>query len=140
MITDYADNLERIARVIASVDTPAGMDTDVVKLQQGIAVDVAAMVAPLLDAQGAEPGQKVVVMADPRSNSVLLRSSSPGRTRLARQLVEKLDRAGTSPATCMWSTCATPRPTSWPVCCVAWWPDRAMHRPWAATKASPAAG
>ncbi len=53
------------------------MDTDVVKLQQGIAVDVAAMVAPLLDAQGAEPSQKVVVMADPRSNSVLLRSSSP---------------------------------------------------------------
>ncbi|HDS1581933.1 TPA: type II secretion system secretin GspD [Stenotrophomonas maltophilia] len=93
VITDYADNLERIARVIASVDTPAGMDTDVVKLQQGIAVDVAAMVAPLLDAQGAEPSQKVVVMADPRSNSVLLRSSSPGRTRLARQLVEKLDRA-----------------------------------------------
>lgn len=93
VITDYADNLERIARVIASVDTPAGLDTDVVKLQQGIAVDVAAMVAPLLDAQGAEPAQKVVVMADPRSNSVLLRSSSPGRTRLARQLVEKLDRA-----------------------------------------------
>lgn len=93
VITDYADNLERIARVIASVDTPAGMDTDVVKLQQGIAVDVAAMVAPLLDAQGSEPTQKVVVMADPRSNSVLLRSSSPGRTRLARQLVEKLDRA-----------------------------------------------
>ncbi|MGF0666321.1 type II secretion system secretin GspD [Stenotrophomonas maltophilia] len=93
VITDYADNLDRIARVIASVDTPAGMDTDVVKLQQGIAVEVAAMVAPLLDAQGAEPGQKVVVMADPRSNSVLLRSSSPGRTRLARQLVEKLDRA-----------------------------------------------
>ncbi len=93
VITDYADNLERIARVISSVDTPAGMDTDVVKLQQGIAVDVAAMVAPLLDAQGAEPSQKVVVMADPRSNSVLLRSSSPGRTRLARQLVEKLDKA-----------------------------------------------
>ncbi len=93
VITDYADNLERIARIIASLDTPANMDTDVVKLQQGIAVDVAAMVSPLLDAQGNEPNQKVVVMADPRSNSVLLRSSSPARTRLARQLVEKLDRA-----------------------------------------------
>ncbi len=34
------------------------MDTDVVKLQQGIAVDVAAMVAPQLDAQGAEPSQR----------------------------------------------------------------------------------
>lgn len=93
VITDYADNLERIARIIASLDTPANMDTDVVKLQQGIAVDVAAMVSPLLDAQGNEATQKVVVMADPRSNSVLLRSSSPARTRLARQLVEKLDRA-----------------------------------------------
>ncbi|RRU12285.1 type II secretion system protein GspD [Stenotrophomonas sp. 278] len=93
VITDYADNLDRIARIIASLDTPANMDTDVVKLQQGIAVDVAAMVSPLLDAQGNEATQKVVVMADPRSNSVLLRSSSPARTRLARQLVEKLDRA-----------------------------------------------
>ncbi|WP_312320899.1 type II secretion system secretin GspD [Stenotrophomonas sp.] len=93
VITDYADNLDRIARIIASLDTPANMDTDVVKLQQGIAVDVAAMVSPLLDAQGNEAAQKVVVMADPRSNSVLLRSSSPARTRLARQLVEKLDRA-----------------------------------------------
>ncbi len=92
VITDYADNLQRIARVIANIDTPAGMSTDVVKLQQGIAVDVAAMVAPLLDAQGSDPAQKVVVMADPRSNSILLRSSSPGRTQLARQLVEKLDR------------------------------------------------
>jgi general secretion pathway protein D len=78
VITDYADNLERIARVIASVDTPAGMDTDVVKLQQGIAVDVAAMVAPLLDAQGAEPSQKVVVMADPAATACCCVPAVPG--------------------------------------------------------------
>ena len=120
VITDYADNLDRIARVIASVDTPAGMDTDVVKLQQGIAVDVAAMVSPLLDAQGAEPGQKVVVMADPRSNSVLLRSSSRAAPAWRGSWWKSWTVPRTSPATCMWSTCATPRPTSWPVCCVAW--------------------
>ena len=136
VITDYADNLERIAQVIASVDTPAGMDTDVVKLQQGIAVDVAAMVAPLLDAQGAEPSQKVVVMADPRSNSVLLRSSSPVAPAWRGSWWRSWTGPRMSPAICMWSTCATPRPTSWPVCCVAWWPGRAMHRQWAARKAS----
>ncbi|MEQ4575464.1 MAG: type II secretion system secretin GspD [Gammaproteobacteria bacterium] len=98
VITDYADNLDRIARVIASIDTPVSLDTEVVKLRHGIAVDVAALAAQLLDSQqGNDPTQRILVVADPRSNSVVVRASSPARTRLARELIGKLDEAQTDP-------------------------------------------
>jgi len=91
VITDYADNLERIAQVIARIDVPSAIDTDVVPVQSGIASDIAALAAQLLDTQGNDPTQRIAVVADPRSNSVLVRSGSPARTRLARDLIVKLD-------------------------------------------------
>ncbi|WP_084136264.1 type II secretion system secretin GspD [Pollutimonas bauzanensis] len=96
VITDYADNLERIARVIASIDTPTSLDTSVVPLNNGIAVDIAAMAADLLEG-GGQNTDSIAVMADPRSNSVVIRSSSPERTDLARNLVIELDNVQTDP-------------------------------------------
>ena len=37
------------------------------------------------------PTQRVTLVADPRSNSVLLRSDNPARVARVRQLVEQLD-------------------------------------------------
>ncbi|WP_459618320.1 type II secretion system secretin GspD [Bordetella sp. 2513F-2] len=92
VITDYADNLERIAQVIARVDVPTSMDTDVVPVQNGIAADIAALATQLMDGQqGNDSGQRIALVADPRSNSVVIRSGSPARTQLARQLIAKLD-------------------------------------------------
>ena len=51
VITDYADNLDRIGRIIASIDNPSSLVTEVVKIRQGIAVDIAGMASELLDAQ-----------------------------------------------------------------------------------------
>lgn len=93
VVTDYADNLERIARIIADIDTPGAIDTDVVPIQNGIASDIAAVVSELLDAQGNDPTQKIVVLGEPRSNTVIVRASSPERTRIARELIHKLDNA-----------------------------------------------
>ncbi|WP_260986158.1 type II secretion system secretin GspD [Bordetella genomosp. 13] len=93
VITDYADNLDRIAKIIANVDTPTSLDTDVVKMRNGIAVDVAAMAQQLLDTQSKDPAQRIVVVADPRANSIVVRASSPARTRLARELITKLDES-----------------------------------------------
>ena len=65
VITDYADNLDRIGRIIASIDNPSSLVTEVVKIRQGIAVDIAGMASELLDAQRNEdPSQRVVVVAD----------------------------------------------------------------------------
>ncbi|MGR3889714.1 type II secretion system secretin GspD [Pseudomonas sp. 1152_12] len=98
VITDYAENLARVAQIIDGIDTPSAIDTDVVKVQNGIAVDIAAMVAELLDTQGADQTQKINVIGDPRSNSIIIRSGSPERTELARNLIYKLDNAQSNPS------------------------------------------
>ncbi|NWB96294.1 type II secretion system secretin GspD [Pseudomonas gingeri] len=98
VITDYAQNLERVATLIASIDTPSAIDTDVVTIQNGIASDIASMVSELLDSPGNDPTQKIVVLGDPRSNSIIIRSGSPERTQLARELIYKLDNAQSNPS------------------------------------------
>ena len=98
VITDYAENLARVAQIIDGIDTPSAIDTDVVKIQNGIAVDIAAMVAELLETQGADQTQKINVVGAPRSNSIIIRSGSPERTELARNLIYKLDNAQSNPS------------------------------------------
>ena len=98
VITDYAENLARVAQIINGIDTPSAIDTDVVKVQNGIAVDIAAMVAELLETQGADQTQRINVVGDPRSNSIIIRSGSPERTELARNLIYKLDNAQSNPS------------------------------------------
>ncbi len=102
VITDYAANVTRLARIIANLDNPrSGNDVDVVQIKNSIATDVALAVSRLLDetarsgnAPGAvvDPGQRVTVMADPRTNSVLLRTSSGAKMQLARSLISQLDK------------------------------------------------
>ncbi|MFC6299475.1 type II secretion system protein GspD [Pseudomonas sp. CCM 7893] len=98
VITDYAENLTRVAQIIAGIDTPSAIDTDVVAVQNGIAVDIAAMVSELLENQGADQTQKINVIGDPRSNSIIIRAGSPERTELARNLIYKLDNAQSNPS------------------------------------------
>ena len=59
VVTDYADNLERIAAVIARIDVPSSMDTDVVPVQSGIATDIAILVE---DGQPVEYGEPLAVI------------------------------------------------------------------------------
>ncbi|MCD7037153.1 type II secretion system secretin GspD [Pseudomonas sp. MAFF 311095] len=98
VITDYADNLTRVAQLIDSIDSPSAIDTDVVQVQNGIAVDIAGMVSQLLEQPGGDATQKISVVGDPRSNSIIIRASSPERTELARNLVYKLDNAQSNPS------------------------------------------
>jgi general secretion pathway protein D len=98
VVTDYAENLTRVAQLIASIDSPSAIDTDVVQIQNGIAADIAPMVADLLDAPGNDPTQKIAVIGDPRSNTIIIRAGSPERTELARNLIYKLDNAQSNPS------------------------------------------
>jgi general secretion pathway protein D len=94
VITDYADNLQRIGRIIAGVDTPPSADGDVVPLQYALAVDIAPLVQRVLEpAQGGntDPGQRVTVLADSRTNAILLRATSPARIASAKGLIARLD-------------------------------------------------
>ncbi len=102
VITDYADNLTRIAKIIAAMDTPASGDVEVITLKHAVASDVAVLVQRLTDsggaagvvAPGAQPGGTTAasVLVDARSNSLLVRAPNPARMAAIRALVDKLDR------------------------------------------------
>ena len=100
VVTDYADNVRRIASIIAGIDTAAGRQIDVVPLKNANALDVAEQLNKLLDpgAIGSTDATlKVTVTADPRTNSLMLRASSGARLAAAKQLAKKLDAGTTQP-------------------------------------------
>ena len=101
VITDYADNLRRLGKIIAALDSPAGADLDVIPIKHAIASDIAGMVNRLLDSSAAAvPGGdagRVNLLADSRTNSVIIRAPSSARAGLARSLVAKLDQPTAQP-------------------------------------------
>jgi general secretion pathway protein D len=97
VITDYADNLQRIGKIIAAMDTPAAGEVEVITLKHAVASDIAALVQRLTDSTGgaapATPGGTgASVLVDSRSNSLLVRAPNPARLAAIRSLVDKLDQ------------------------------------------------
>jgi general secretion pathway protein D len=96
VVTDYADNLKRLAKIVAALDAPAVADLDVIPVRYAIASDLATMINKLLDGSNAGAGGgdtgKVSVLADPRTNSLILRAPSAARSNLAKSLIAKLDQ------------------------------------------------
>ena len=105
VITDYADNMRRLARIIAALDVPNASDIEVIPLKHSIATDMLPLITRLVDGSGsgATPGAaapgvadasfRTTLLADPRSNALILRAANPARAALVRTLVQKLDRA-----------------------------------------------
>jgi general secretion pathway protein D len=104
VITDYADNMRRLARIIAALDVPNASDVEVIQLKHSIATDLIPLVQRLIDGGasgapsvseapgGADASFRTTLLADARSNSVLMRAANPARAQLVRTLIEKLDR------------------------------------------------
>jgi general secretion pathway protein D len=98
VITDYAGNLQRLEKIISAIDQPAGSDPVVIPLSHASAVDVAATVNRLFaEASGGtgsattESQQRITVIADGRSNSLLVRSGNPARLGQLRKFIAILD-------------------------------------------------
>lgn len=95
IITDYADNLRRLSRIIASLDTPSIGELDVIRLEHAIAIDLTVTVNRMLDT-GTAPGTvdpgRVLLLADARTNAIIIRAPTAARARLARALIAKLDQ------------------------------------------------
>jgi general secretion pathway protein D len=100
VVTDYADNVRRIAQIIAGVDSAAGQSVAVVPLKNANAIDIAQQMNKMLD-----PGSigstdatlKVSISSDPRTNSLLIRASNTARLAAARDLAKQLDMPTTMP-------------------------------------------
>lgn len=104
IITDYAENLQRVGKIISSLDVSNASDVEIIALHNAIASDLATLVSRLIDVTpataGANAGQaqssdttyKTTLLAEPRSNSIILRAANSARLLQARLLIEKLDR------------------------------------------------
>ncbi len=117
IITDYAENLQRIARIIAALDRPSGTDLEIMPLRHAVASDIAPLVqrlteggpagpvpgGPAAAAAAAASGSSIVI-ADPRSNSLIMRAANPSRLAALRATAEQLDRPtqGVGPGGNMW--------------------------------------
>jgi general secretion pathway protein D len=99
VITDYADNLLRLGKIIAALDEPASSDLDVVPIRYAIASDIAVTVNRLLEPGGTPGGDagRTSLLAYPRTNSVVVRAPSEARANLAKALIAKLDQPTAQP-------------------------------------------
>lgn len=110
VVTDYAQNLKRLEVVLGAIDVP-GMGLPVmVPLSYATATELAPIIQNLMTdgptQQGsggavaggaagnavAAVGDGFAVYAEPHSNSLLIRSSSPGKLLRAQQLIKQVDR------------------------------------------------
>ena len=95
VVTDYADNVKRLAKIVAALDAPSATDLDVIPVRYAIASDLASMLNKLLEpgaGAASADANRISVLADPRTNSLILRAPSPARAGLARSLIAKLDQ------------------------------------------------
>lgn len=103
VITDYADNLRRIQRIIESIDTPATSDVEIIPVKNGLALEIATVVNRVLDegaraaGQATDAGQRISLLAEPRTNSIIIRAPSPQRLQLAKGLIAQLDQPALTP-------------------------------------------
>src|SRR5690606_1772065 len=56
VITDYAENLQRVARIIAALDIPGASGIEVMPLQHAVAADLVPMIQRLIDPAAAPGG------------------------------------------------------------------------------------
>src|SRR5947207_768646 len=95
VITDYADNVRRLMRIIQSLDQPPLGEPLIVPVKNASALDMVGVLNRTLVDGGGQAGttgaadarERVSLVAEPRSNSILVRSENPARAIRVRQLI-----------------------------------------------------
>ncbi len=104
VVTDYADNLQRIGRIIAALDVSNATDVEIIPLRHAIATDLAPLVLRLMEsgsgavaAQGqADTSFRTTLLAEPRGNTLIARTANAARMALLKTLVNQLDQPAAS--------------------------------------------
>jgi general secretion pathway protein D len=88
IISDRASNVNRLMRIIARIDESGDEPVEVIALHNASAADVVRIVNSLNQGQGAEgAGAAVKVVADDRTNSILLTGEKSQRLRLKALII-----------------------------------------------------
>jgi len=94
VISDYADNLGRLEKIIEALDVPYGEEPQLIPLRYASAIDLANTLNRLYG-EGAgvsDSSQRVTLLADTRSNGLIVRSDNPGKLANIRALINSLDQ------------------------------------------------
>ena len=104
VVTDYAENVRRISRLIAVLDVPQAGEIEIIPLKHATAADLAGLVQRLLEQTSAPTGSSassvgsvagiggLSIVVEPRSNSLIVRTSGGTRLSVVRDLIAKLDQ------------------------------------------------
>lgn len=96
VITDYAENINRLAAIIETLEQTDPADVSVIPIRHASAIDLAQHISRLLEGhapkQSGDGGPTSSVQADYRSNSLLLRADSPIMLQKLRTLIDALDQ------------------------------------------------
>lgn len=95
VISDRASNVNRLMRIIARLDRAGDDEIDVIRLENASAAEIVRVVNTLFAGagapqQGGDPTSAVKVVADDRTNSVLISGEQSQRLRM-RALITHLD-------------------------------------------------
>ena len=93
IVTDYADNLNKIVKLIEAIDKPSQAENVIIKLKFASAVEITQTINRLLsDGNIAnEPSKRIQAVADARSNSIILHAENRSLIARAATLIEQLD-------------------------------------------------
>jgi general secretion pathway protein D len=90
ILSDRAANVSRMIRIIQRIDRSGDGDFEVIRLEHASATDIVRVINSLSAGQGAEAAGGARVVADERTNSVLLSGETSQRLRF-RTIITHLD-------------------------------------------------
>jgi general secretion pathway protein D len=90
IISDHSSNVNRIMRIIRRIDQVGGSEPEIVPLANASASEIVRVVNSLYQGANAAEGAAVKVVADERSNSVIIAGEQSQRLKL-RALIAHLD-------------------------------------------------
>lgn len=97
VVTDYADNIKRLEKVIASIEQGGNDNTAVFRLKHIAATDAGSLLSKLFGegsaATSADPGQRAAIVVDSQSNSVVVRADTSVVLGRIRSLLNEIDQA-----------------------------------------------
>ena len=93
IVSDLADNVDRISRLVKELDEAGNNDYEVIQLKHAWVGDVAKIISDTLVTGKGQLPSGLQVIADERSNRLVVKGNASKRSRV-RKLVHTLDREG----------------------------------------------
>ena len=92
IITDRAGNISRLVKIIKRIDLEGDNDIEVIRLEHASASEIVKIITSLeqKDAKGAPSSGRPILVADERTNSILMSGDKSNRIRM-RMIISHLD-------------------------------------------------